>query len=534
MKHKIRIHFQKGINEYKVETGTNVLEFLQAHNFFVDAPCGGKRDCGKCKIKLTGAEEGPDERESELLGEKSIAMGYRLACKVRIFDDLDIFTQRSVNENHDVSEKRTHRDKEHELGMAFDVGTTTLVAYLYDLQTEECIDIYSALNPQKAFGADIISRIEYSGRSTETADTIRTVLIDAINGIMAKMCESNFVPQSNIRKIVFVGNTTMMHFVMALPVNSLAVAPFNPVTTELRRLKAVKLGLHLSADAEAVIFPSVSAFIGADTVAAVLSLKISEAEQIELLVDLGTNGETVLGNRDWMISCSTAAGPAFEGANIRCGVGGVDGAIDAVTFENGVKYSSIGGIKPIGICGSGLSDLVALLLRTGIIDKTGRILGNEEAAGRDGMLKSRLTVKDGMKAFIIAFGEETSGGDDIYITQKDIREFQNAKAAICAGIKILARLSGIDMNGIAHVYLAGGFGQYLDVQNAVTTGIIPKELASKVRAVGNAAGRGAVEGLLSEDAVKLASEISSKIKYTELSETKEFAEIFIENMDFLM
>jgi uncharacterized 2Fe-2S/4Fe-4S cluster protein (DUF4445 family) len=265
-------------------------------------------------------------------------------------------------------------------------------------------------------------------------------------------------------------------------------------------------------------------------------------KNINLLIDIGTNGEIVLGCADWMYACSTAAGPAFEGANIKCGMGGADGAIDSVKISRDVEFTTIGGTKAKGICGSGLVSLIAGLLKAGVIDKTGRLrnAGELENIVSD-ELKGRLVNEGGLNSFLIAKGVDNDGrviegrvssSGDIVLTQKDIREAQNAKAAIAAGIQTLLRRGGIDHNQVAKVYLAGGFGNYIDKESAVQIGLIPKELGAKVVAVGNAAGAGAVVCLLAEAALKEASLIKDRIEYIELSASPDFADEYVQNMIF--
>jgi uncharacterized 2Fe-2S/4Fe-4S cluster protein (DUF4445 family) len=277
----------------------------------------------------------------------------------------------------------------------------------------------------------------------------------------------------------------------------------------------------------------VSAYIGADTISAVLTSRMFNYNDISLLIDIGTNGEMVLGCKDWMLSCSTAAGPAFEGANIKNGTGGIEGAIDKVYIENGFKYKTLGNKPPVGICGSGVIDAVAVMLETGVIDETGRIAEPEEMDQNIPIeIKNRVTVCDGQKSVIIEKKDNTQTGADIVITQKDIREVQNAKAAIAAGIKTLAKHAGIRLDDIKKVYLAGGFGNHMYIESAVKIGLIPSELGKKIEFIGNAAGMGAVESLLSEELLEKTLKIKKQIRYIELSADKDFSEDYIENMIF--
>ncbi|MCX7923378.1 MAG: ASKHA domain-containing protein [Clostridia bacterium] len=418
-------------------------------------------------------------------------------------------------------------------GIAIDIGTTTIAAYLYDMVTGKKVDVYSVLNPQKKYGADVISRIAYTSDNQGGLDEMNNEIIQGINDIIKHFETNNGISKGSIYSVVFVGNTTMLHFLMKVPAQNIAVSPFIPVTTSLHKFKADELGIEISPYGYALILPSVSAYVGADTVAAVMSCGMYRDDRITLLIDIGTNGEIVLGNSKWMYACSTAAGPAFEGANIRNGVGGVIGAIDSVRFSPDFGYSTIGKENAIGICGSGIVDAIAGMISEGIIDETGRIAGREESeVYRSEEMRNRLIDLDGKNSFLIEKSEQCNADTDIAITQKDVRELQNAKAAIAAGIAVLIKQAGIDIEDIENVYLAGGFGSYINIESALKIGLIPDGLRGKIKSVGNAAGAGAIEALLSSKALEKAEEIRNSIKYIELSALDEFNELYIECMQF--
>jgi uncharacterized 2Fe-2S/4Fe-4S cluster protein (DUF4445 family) len=427
-------------------------------------------------------------------------------------------------------------------GMAVDIGTTTIAAYLYDLNNGKKLDVYSTLNPQKKFGADVLSRIDFTKNSPESQNKMHKEIIDCINLIVKVFSENNNIETGDIYTAVFVGNTTMLHFLMNISAVNIGMSPFIPVTTDLYGIKSAELDININKNGLIVIFPSVSAYIGADTIAAVLSTGMYEKDEISLLVDIGTNGEIVLGNKEWMYSCSTAAGPAFEGANIRNGVGGISGAIDRVYFQDKLSYTTIGNKKAVGICGSGIVDVIAGMLDKGIIDETGRIIDIDEypnpadncTGNYASDYKSRLTESDGLNSFILASGKDSNSGNEIAITQKDVRELQNAKAAIAAGIKTLLKHADISVDKISKVYLAGGFGNYINIESAIKIGLIPSELKKeKIESVGNAAGTGAIRGLLSDKELKETTNIKNKIKYIELSASREFVDEYVNCMFFL-
>ncbi len=418
-------------------------------------------------------------------------------------------------------------------GVAVDIGTTTIAAYLMDLRTGVRLATYSCLNPQKIFGADVISRIKHTFESKAGQDEMHRTITGGINKAISSLAEKAGILSTDIYEITFVGNTTMVHFLLNLSARNIAASPFIPVSTQKFSINAFNLGIRVNPGAIATVIPCVAAYIGADTVAAVLASRMYEDEKISLLIDFGTNGEIVLGNGKWLHSCSAAAGPAFEGANIRNGIGGINGAIDRFKVERSISYTTIGREKPIGICGTGLVDIVSELFRAGIIDETGRLESDlDDRPEFDPDMGSRIMKTDGINSFLIASSDSTGNQKDIAITQKDIRELQNAKAAIAAGIKVLAKRADISLNDIEKVYLAGGFGTYINVDSALNIGLIPSELAGRVETIGNAAGTGAIEVLLSKESLRKAEEIKKRIKYVELSACKEFNDYFIDSMMF--
>ena len=608
MKYTVRIHKDGGIAEKKAEAGKNLLDFLRDSSFDVKSPCGGHGRCGKCRVRVSGVEKPPSEKEKSLLGSKAIDSGYRLACFNRIESDLEVYAgsteegariltggverelkkrpivtktymnlgtpgltdQRSDLERVMSFSKKSRAVNSLDLlrslpqavragnyeatlcylddrliavepgdtsgrlyGLAVDIGTTTIAAYLVDLKTGNKTDVYSMLNPQKKFGADVITRIDYTMRSQKALDEMNAEIVDCINHIAGELASRHNIDITDIYAAVFVGNTTMIHFLMKIPAGGIAVSPFIPATTRMHRFKAEELGIRINPCGYAIVFPSVSAYIGADIVAGVLSSGIYASGRMSLLIDIGTNGEIVLGSRKRLFACSTAAGPAFEGANIRNGVGGINGAIDRVRYDSDVRLSTIGGRRAVGICGSGIVDAIAGMLSLGIIDETGRIADASEMEGKlPESLAKRLVKIEDKNSFLLLGSEECDAETDIAITQKDVRELQNAKAAVAAGIRILARHAGVRLEDIERVYLAGGFGNYIDIDNALIIGLLPQELRGRIRSVGNVAGSGAVEGLISSKMLRKADSIGEKVEYLELSARKDFMDEYIECMVF--
>ena len=417
-------------------------------------------------------------------------------------------------------------------GIAVDIGTTTIAAYLYDLNTGRHVDTFSTMNPQRKFGADVLSRIDYTITTTTGLDSMHNEIVNCINDIIKDFTIRNSIGINDIYAAVFAGNTTMMHFLLKMDARNIAVAPFIPVTTNLHNINAAQIGIKINDSGRVIVIPGVTGYIGADTVAAALSSGMYEDEKTSLLIDIGTNGEIVLGNREWLYSCSTAAGPAFEGANIRNGMGGVTGAISVVKLVPQFEITTIGAAKPMGICGSGIVDSIAAMLSVGLIDETGRLADEDEAEKLEEGLRNRLVELEGKRAFQLVPAEESSNAADIAITQKDIRELQNAKAAIAAGIRTLVKYAGISFDKIDNVYLAGGFGSFMDIESAIGIGLLPAELRGRIKSIGNAAGSGAVEALLSNEMLKMTESIKARIKHVELSGSAEFTEEYVECMMF--
>ena len=416
-------------------------------------------------------------------------------------------------------------------GAAFDIGTTTIAAYLFDLKTGDRKAVHASLNPQRQFGADVISRIKHAGETEDGIEELRALIVSSINETLVLLEKEAYITRDEIYGAFFAGNTTMMHLLMGVNPTAIAAAPFIPATTALHRFKPEEMGIDINAQGAAVILPGVSAYVGADTVAAALACGMAESEDISLMVDIGTNAEIVLGNKDNLTACSVAAGPAFEGARIRCGVGGITGAVDSVNFSNSVRYTTIEQAPAIGICGSGLVDAAAGLLKIGVLDPTGRLNEAdelpEEAAEK---FSDRLISVDQEPAFLIV-GE--SGSDQaVFLTQRDIRELQNAKAAIAGGIVTLLKETGLSLEDVSTVYLAGGFGNYINAANAARIGLLPNVLKEKTQSSGNAAGAGASAALLSKAALKLFNQMASEIAYIELSSHPGFTEAYVDAMMF--
>jgi uncharacterized 2Fe-2S/4Fe-4S cluster protein (DUF4445 family) len=416
------------------------------------------------------------------------------------------------------------------LGMAFDIGTTTIAGYLINLSTGSEIARVSALNPQTKYGADVISRINLASETPDGLEKLHAEVINEINNLIDKALSGTDFKREDIYAVTIVGNTTMQHLFLKVQPKHLALAPYVPVFSEPMVVDAAELGININPNGKVFTLPNIAGFVGADTVGAALACEMDKYDDLRLLIDIGTNGEMVLGTKERLFACSTAAGPAFEGAHIACGMRGATGAIDHAKIDGEIKYTVIGGVEPVGICGSGLLDIVAELLKVGVVDKKGRILKPEELSGEGEIYKDRIREINGIRAFIIE--ENTPTGQPVYINQKDIRELQLAKGAIAAGIEILLNTFGAKVKDIKEVFLAGAFGNYLKPESACKIGLIPPELEGRIKPVGNAAGTGAKLALVSEKEYERALALSRKIHYIELSAVSEFSRIFAKKIEF--
>ncbi|MBN1437314.1 MAG: DUF4445 domain-containing protein [Sedimentisphaerales bacterium] len=420
-------------------------------------------------------------------------------------------------------------------GAAVDVGTTTVVLQLADLNSGAVVARASAANPQVAFGDDVISRIDYTRENADGLGVLQRRIIDCVNKLVAEVCEKSLVKPWQIYEMTIAGNATMQHLFLGIPVEQIAQAPYVGVFSSGVNVPADTLGLNIHPQGNVYVMPSVAAHVGGDTVAVALATAMKHSDKINLAVDIGTNGELVLGNKDRLLACSTAAGPAFEGARIQHGMRGASGAIERVHINDDVVIGVIGGGKPSGICGSGLIDAIAELIKSQVIDVTGRLLEpNDLPSSVPAAVKDRVIVgEDGKTAFVLARAAETQQGHDIILTQRDIREAQLGKAAIQAGIVTLMNEFGVQLEDIDRLYLAGAFGNYIRAESACAIGLLPEKMPlDRIQFVGNAAGAGAKEVLLNRQARMHAEELGAQIEYVELAGRADFQNVFSECMMF--
>lgn len=618
------------VDEIAVEDGVRLLDAIASLDpARIDAPCGGKGLCGKCRIRLlSGRLSAPGGAESSILSAAELEAGMRLACiaavegcaeidlpergeasivsagpdsrvecdpLVRLVEvslrapsledqaddeerllaalSLELARQgapelaprrvalaalpelaRALRAPAALTESETgighakvgavvadggvigfaslgHGTRA--LGVGIDLGTTTVVAYIVDLATGDRLGSRSELNAQRPFGADVISRIEAASRSEGFA-ALRDGIRSQIAAMAAGLAQSAGARREDIVSFAIAGNTTMLHLLAGAPPDAIARSPFVPAFLGQRLEIAAALGLVGHQGCAAILLPGISAYVGSDIVAGMAALGLQDAEGRSLFLDLGTNGEIAFGGKGGILCCATAAGPAFEGAGIEKGSGGVTGAIDSVWIEDGaIRCGTIGGAPPAGICGpatgicgSGLIDAIAAFLDCRLIDDTGRMADADEARALPSALGG--LVSQGPRGPIVYLDRERG----IYLSQADIRAAQLAKAAIAAGIDTLLRVAGAAVGDVDRVYLAGGFGSLLDVRSAARIGLFPPELADRVIVVGNASGAGATAAVLSRRRLEDCDRVRAASRYVELSSRPDFNEAYVESMMF--
>jgi uncharacterized 2Fe-2S/4Fe-4S cluster protein (DUF4445 family) len=417
-------------------------------------------------------------------------------------------------------------------GLVFDLGTSTLVGKLFNLVDGAEVAVTSCLNSQSRRGADLISRLQYIREHPRGLATLQHLMAGDLNQLTTRLLLTAGLEPEDIFIAVAAGNTTMQHILLGLSPAAIAEAPFSPVTTDGLIVNAADVGLELHPSALVYVMPVKSGYIGGDLLSVVMASGVAEQEdEIILGLDLGTNGEIFLGNARRLLTCSAAAGPALEGARISHGMIASAGAIEGVSLKDGeLRYRVIGNIRPRGICGSGLVDLVAVLLHCGIIDQEGLIRRRRKIVCPD--LGSRVIRRGGVNDFLVASAGESHDNRPMYLTQKDVRELQLAKGAIAAGIKTLMDELGIGVQDINHVYLAGALGNYVNPTSTIRTGLLPKVSPEIVRSLGNAASTGASMVLLIKRYWQTAAELTRFIEHIELSNRPDFNQYFVEQINF--
>jgi uncharacterized 2Fe-2S/4Fe-4S cluster protein (DUF4445 family) len=394
------------------------------------------------------------------------------------------------------------------LGVAVDVGTTTVVAHLLDLDTTERIDAEAVCNSQRAWGDEVTRRIVHAAMPGGLEE-LQKAVVSNINGLIGAMVQRNNVALSNITAVLCAGNTTMTHLLLGLDPSAIRKTPYVSVSADTSPLRAVEVGIQINPRGLLYTIPSIGGWVGGDVTAGIYAVGLRRSDKVQMLIDIGTNAEIAVGNRDWTIACSASAGPAFEGSGVKHGMKAIHGAIERVEIsqQGAVQYRTVRNSYPRGICGSGLIDLIAELYKAESIDRSGHLVPGASA---------RIREQDGMLEFVLVPGSRLESGKDIVVTQADLTNLLNAKAAIYAGTEIMARAIGLDFREVEQVYIAGGFGNYLDREKAIAIGLIPDLPRDKIRFVGNTSIVGADLGLLSENAWQELHSIAESVTYYDL------------------
>ena len=416
-------------------------------------------------------------------------------------------------------------------GLAVDIGTTSVVSVLIELESGEQLASVSSLNPQAVFGGDLMSRIAFAQFNPDNLKKLHTRIVGLLNQHIAEICRQSGVLAKWIYKVVVVGNTCMHHLLLGIDPSFVGLAPYAPVMRHALVLPARELFLKVAPEARVCLLPLVAGFVGADAVAVALATRIYESAEIRIAVDIGTNGEVLLGSRDRLWACSAPAGPALEGAQIRHGMRAALGAIDRVTVDDDVHVHTIGEADALGLCGSGLIDLLAGLLDAGVIDWTGLI----QVEGRTALppkLSERVVMRGEERQVIILRPGEAGARAEIVLTQDDVRQVQLAKGAIASGVLMLQHVAGVPDARVAELMLAGGFGNYVSIASALRIGLIPPLPAERIRYVGNAAALGAQLCLVSETERQRAERVAARIEHVSLAAHPDFERIFVDAMNF--
>ncbi|MDI3481173.1 MAG: hypothetical protein PWQ97_828 [Tepidanaerobacteraceae bacterium] len=616
------VYFKPQGKTVEVEKGTSLMDAAQKAGVFLDAPCGGKGQCGKCRVKVIEGEH--RYQPSRLIARQEENMGIRLACLTTVEGDMTVEIVQTVGVDdiivEDITADSTKKsrvkravqvlkdsgmkaensfksikikikeptlddnipdleriareltplmeskkpvcsvellrkipriiretgfdvnlviredEKHYEIldvaaqkdrkiyGLCVDIGTTTVAACLVDLSTGEIEASANSGNLQMQYGADVISRIIHSTKPGGLENLHDAIVQGNVNKMIRRMMENNACKPEDIVCSVFAGNTTMTHLFLGVPPENIRLEPYIPAFRNSPVFRAKDIALDINPNAPVYVLPNVASYVGGDIVSGVLAAGFWNSDEVTLFMDLGTNGELVLGNREWMVACACSAGPAFEGGDISCGMRAAPGAIESVRIDNKTLIPdivTIGNTKPAGICGSGIIDLIAEMFFSGIIDGKGKIKQFSKSC------RIRFDRHSGCREYLLVPAEDTENGREIVINEIDIDNFLRAKGAVFSGIKTLLNSVGLGMEDIKKVIVAGGIGQNLDIENSIQIGLLPDIDRSRFEFIGNSSLMGAYLCLISDEARQAASQIAELMTYIELSADPAYMEEFV-------
>ncbi len=519
--------------KYHAEPGENILEIAQKAGVNIDVPCGGNGTCGKCKMRIMSGSLNYNKGAGKL-SDEDYEDNWRLACQATVEADVTLWVPAAASDfvsgiitaalntpeelekyNSMIDEVFTHGlskgVEEKGYGVAVDIGTTTNAVTLLDLETGKVMSRGTLGNAQIRYGADVINRIIQQGRPGGKERLQHAVLEETLIPLFKKVIEDAKVDPMDVTRVVIAGNTTMEHLLLKANGDSIRLMPFEPEFLDHDPIKASEIRLPINPDANVILCPNVGSYVGGDITAGVLPALLWDKDEMSLFIDLGTNGELVFGNRDYLLTCACSAGPAFEGGDIDCGMRATKGAIDSCTIHKQTLMplvTTINGGRPAGMCGSGLIDVIGELYKVGAIDARGKFIVENERIVDDGY---------GDKQYILFYAKESATGRDVYISESDIDNFIRAKGAIFSATRTMLKSVDLTVDDIDRIVIAGGIGSGIDMENAMLIGMLPKADLSKYSYIGNSSLTGACAMLISDEAKDKVFEIAHNMTYIELS-----------------
>jgi len=545
----LRVHCEQSCREVPARKGDLLARILQNRGFSLVTPCGGKGLCGKCRVRVRGAFSPPDSEEARFLGEELLARGFRLACRCTILGNgtvwleppspqkgtkglpgnLSKFTLQTypAETSKDASSGKAPPDL---YGAVLDLGTTTLACFLYHLRKGTLQGFGFAPNPQGSRGADLLTRLALAEESEETKGALQEMLVESVRELLLEILRKREIPREHCVELLCLGNSGMHHLFLGLPPASLLKPPFTPLLREgLEEPPGGPLAGRLLPAARLRCLPLVEGFLGGDFLGVLYSLKDRPSRKPRLVVDLGTNGEMGLLWENRILGASAAAGPAFEGGKISCGTGARGGVVSGVRIRgNRMALQTLEDLPPLGICGSGLLDLLEVLLKGRGMDRRGRLASPEEAlhpALREGLRESSRG-----RSFRFALSRE---GEPLELTQQDIRELQLAKGALRGGMELLLERAELTWEDLEEVLLAGTLGTFIRKEAALETGLFPRRVANRIIPLGNAAARGGALVLLGgAGAWSEIAALKDRVEHCPLENSSRFQELFLQSLDF--
>ncbi len=513
--------------------GATILDCCRENQIQISSTCGGQGKCRSCKVRIEkGIVGDPTENETKKLLSNELERGWRLACQARPAGDLVVYLPADSSLTSTPAFKQELLGKidadskgkrlRNAYGVAIDLGTTKIAGYLLNLSDGSILSSCAVANPQAVYGDDVISRITFAMGSEANGQKLKNTATGAIDGLILELAGMAGCKAGTITGAAICGNTAMHHLLLGLPVCQLARAPYLPWSKDSVNTDANQLGFKSIPGAVVYLLPIIGGYVGGDHVAVLVAVDALGIVETTLIVDIGTNTEISLAAGGNITSVSCASGPAFEGGHIKYGMKASAGAIDKITIKDGkVKYRTIAGGRPVGICGSGMLDAVAQMAGEGIVDSSGRLDRGHPL----------IHTRGGKAEILIAGGDKSVDGEDIVITQGDIRELQLAKAAIRTGINVLLKSAGSVATGVRRIIIAGTFGNYIDIKSAVRVGMLPDLPMRRFSQVGNAAGAGTCMTLVSAAAREEAETIARRVHYLELADRPDFMEVFVKALN---